>query len=449
MNQDKWLAWKLQTSKKWADVEDAMKVVNIDFIDSDHQTLIELALKLNRVIDKSQTEFSMALIRETEQLLMDFYTYAKLHFDREEVFMSQNCLSDIESHKNEHNQILVMLQEHIEAFKAGKIILDMKIKYQIMDWLIHHINVVDFNFFAADKWRDYLMKATEWDQIKEIISITGIPTIDSQHQDLIIEALCLVEVLKKGTLSNKPDELIQQYKRHILEHFEFEEEFMRRNRMIQTDEHLMNHAHFVERIKEIPGEIFSGQMSPDELKSWLLLWWIDHINGVDSVTFDYNNWANRLVEQSNQLSEVEEILRRTNIASIDQQHLEVMQEVFEFNQLVNRMPASLDTIESGDREMFEKRLKKILTLVNQHFSHEEHIMEKWIPDELVKHRLEHERIRMSLEDIMRYYKSGYLIVSDSIKTIILDWWLRHTNTVDYKTFVRRAPKGGDQIERIQ
>ncbi len=147
MNEEKWVAWSMQTSRSWADVKDVLKYTNIDFIDNDHRILIEYALDLNHVISKAQKNFTMELIHETKDVLVRFYDYAVEHFHREENFMDKYDLPEVEAHKREHGRILSILKAAIEDFESGKVKVSVKLKMQVMDWLIKHVNIIDFNFF--------------------------------------------------------------------------------------------------------------------------------------------------------------------------------------------------------------------------------------------------------------------------------------------------------------
>ena len=140
MLDEKWVSWKMQTSKKWSDIVDVLEYTQIDFIDQDHKILVEYALELNILIDRSDREFTLELLDEIRILLKQLYHYAVLHFDREEVFMKHNDLPNVASHLREHKRILDLLKKAMIDFDQGKVKVSHELKFNIMDWLIKHIN---------------------------------------------------------------------------------------------------------------------------------------------------------------------------------------------------------------------------------------------------------------------------------------------------------------------
>lgn len=446
MTEEKWVAWEIQTSRKWSDVEDILKYTNIDFIDHDHQLLVEYALKLNRVLDQSEIHLSMDLIHVTKDLLDDLFNYAKEHFEREEDFMKFYQLPEFENHKNEHELILVVLSEALENFKSGRIKLSKKLKTQVMDWLINHINVTDHAYFDIDNWSKNIINASDWEDIKPIIDLTGISEIDEQHQKLTIIAL---NALKKMAMNPDPpviDVVCHGLSAYATYHFEFEASFMEKYKIHEKDKHIEAHSLFINKIAYYASEIKREPQQLANMKSWILTWWISHINSVDKNYFAYKNWAYLLIEQAQTIEDLNIVLRRTGIEEIDQDHLRLMGLTLNLNKLIE---LNDQNIKSGidNQEVIQKIngvLDKTYEYAAAHFEREEKMMKEHHMTDLRRHSAAHGEILKRILEVKENYLAGRLCMSSNIKTMILEWWIEHTNTMDYRTFVQNF-KREDQI----
>lgn len=448
MNQDLLIAWKMQTSQKWSDVNDILKYINIDFIDYDHQKLVEFGLKLNHVLDKAENEFSLELINETEDLLQKLYEYAVYHFKREETFMKKYKLPNFEIHKSEHQFILDMLNEHLENFKRGKTKLDMKIKYQVMDWLIRHINIVDCDYFDLKNWSENLVSASEWKEVKAIIHLTGIREVDNQHMELTELAIKLIDEIDLNPTSGASIIAMVMFQNKIKKHFAYEESVMKRFKIKNIEDHSMIHREFEIKLEEMFTNISSGTISSKELKLWILTWWINHINSVDKKTFDYNNWAYQALDESKEISDIEMILVRTGIDDIDNEHMSLMIEVLKFNNKIKKLESEgIDISNEEIKDSLISELNQIIDIAKKHFLHEEILMNDKFNIQSESHKMEHSNIIKKLQMIVSNIKEDKMMISNNIKTMILDWWINHTNIVDYNTFVTGLIDGGGKYDQ--
>lgn len=461
MNNENWVAWAMQTSRTWSDIKDVVEHTNIDFIDNDHRILVEYALDLNRVIEKSQKNFTMELINETKDVLDRFYEYAEEHFRREEIFMDMYELPNINQHKHEHNRILSILRKALDDFESGKVKVSVKLKMQVMDWLIKHVNIVDVNYFDIKNWNDNLLNASNWDEIKPIIHLTGISDIDEQHMVLTNKTIVMIDELING-LTDK--DIIESTYDDVIEyaeyHFEYEHQFMIKYNIGLLDEHLEKHDYFISEMKRFKGLTLDETADYSEIKSWILTWWIDHINNTDRNYFAYENWAYDLIANAVTMDEVEIVLRRTGIEEVDEDHLALMEIMLSLNNEINRVElingqkksektgankiSNLKSFIDGKKASPDAHRKVVLDYLDQayhlaveHFSREEKIMEEMGSHDLVSHRKSHQEVLIKLIDVRRNYEEGLLDASSNIKTMILDWWIDHTNTTDFRTFVLR------------
>lgn len=443
MDDEKWISWEVQTAKRWSDIEDVLKLVNVDFIDYDHRMLVEYAFKLNHIIDKAEIEFSLAFIGETKALLEDLYQYAKEHFTREENFMDLFALPNRPQHKREHTRILNMLEEQLDYFNSGKIKLTGRLRTQVMDWLIKHINGTDNQFFDISNWSYNIVKASDWNDVKAIISLTGIQEIDNQHQLVTETAL---KTLKNIT-NNPSDEIIEEECRKLTVnaavHFDFEKEFMERWNIEGAENHLEQHAAYQEKIAQFSVELKKDPGQLEEMKKWILVWWIKHINYIDKEDFAYRNWVYQLIECAQKVEDVLEVLRKTGIEKVDNDHIALMSKTFDLYSLIQK--SEQVTGEGAERDNLKKQVTAALDqtyeLAAAHFTMEESLMELREMNDLRSHRAEHKEILKKISSMRENYVKSRLYLSANLKIMLLEWWIEHTNSTDYRTFVQNW-KGG-------
>ncbi len=439
MNEKRWVSWKMQTSRTWEDIQDVLKLVQIDFIDYDHKILVEYALKLNQLIKKLDEQYALTLIDEIGILLNDLYQYAVEHFDREELFMEKYDLPHVDVHKIEHKRILDILSNAITEFQRGKVTVGHELKLQVMEWLIHHINVIDFNFFRIENWSKNLINANDWESVKDIISLTGVNEVDEQHKRITEQAIEIFVLLDEGKEEADIIDKFNAFAEYVMFHFSYEEDFMKKFRIQETSSHHEEHRYFENRLKTFPKDIIGNKSRADEFKSWLLTWWINHINVTDFNTFLGRNWVTNIIEEATGMDDMVELLRLTNIGNIDQEHLTVMEMTFNLHKLISD--------KSTQKRDVEELLVKIYDVAEMHFAREEAIMKKYQMIDYSSHHSEHMLILKRLKTMLKNYQDGRLYASKNIKTMILDWWISHTNTVDYRTFVINLK--AEEMEKIR
>jgi len=478
MNDEKWVAWAIQTSRKWADVEDILKYTNIDFIDNDHRILIEYALDLNRVITKAQTSFTMDLIHETKDVLNRFYEYAVDHFHREEIFMEFYMLPNVEAHKHEHNRILSILRRALDDFESGKVKVSVKLKMQVMDWLIKHVNIIDYNFFDINNWSNNLVNASHLDEIKPIIHLTGVGDIDHQHMTLTGMAIDLIHEVEKVLSDDEIIKCFDDFINYAKYHFEYEHQFMMKYSIAEMQDHLKEHDYFINKLTEYKHEALEKKMDLNSVKRWTLTWWIKHINLIDRKYFSFKSWASDVIEKAHTMDEVRDVLRLTGIEEVDQDHLALMEIIIKLNNEIRSFEAEvlssktaggkktlkdlntfmtkgkipienmedLHQLQEDQKATVIKYLDEAFDIAKTHFQREERIMENRGISDLSAHKKEHILVLQNLKGIKENYESGLLDISSNIKKMILDWWIEHTNTTDFRTFVQRNETIFNNIE---
>jgi len=435
MKEKAWFSWKMQTSKTWSDMSEVLKYTKIDFVDYDHKILVEYALKLNHLIIQMDTDFSLELLQKTGVLLEDLYRYAVEHFKREEDFMDAYNLPEVKRHKIVHAEILKTLADALADFKNGRVRIGYELRSKITEWLIFHINEFDLDFFALDNWSDHLIEASSWDDIKDIISSIGLVEIDRQHKALTSAAIDMFSVFKEGGNSEEFEEAFTAFEQLVIDHFDYEQEFMKTYQIKEKHNHRGEHDYFKIKIKEQYQFLLDHPQKFGEVKKWLLAWWINHINITDLQTFDYKNWAQSLIDRSESPEEMEVLLRRTDIKPIDREHLGFIHLTYQLNTQINTFNAKGNLNGPQAKETVLSTLEELFSLASHHFSNEERLMLKEGLSDLAGHKIEHEDILKRLRKIIDDYRDGRLYVSDNIKNMLMDWWINHTNTIDYRTFI--------------
>lgn len=433
MQEDKYIAWAMQTSKKWSDIEAIIKNTGIDFVDQDHRTLVKYALNLNKVLDQHDKAYSIELIKETDNLLMDIYKYTKEHFSREEKFMDKYDLPNQEDHKYEHDRILRMLENVLSDFKHGKVNITRHLKLHIMEWLLHHINVVDVDYFKVKNWGNNIDNADNWQDVKEIIKLIGNEMIDHQHEEMTKLALDVIAQLHYKNDIHFIDEQCDRLLKYARYHFSCEAELMEKYQIKDKEKHMKIHDVFLNLINEHREKIKKDPSSILEMKKSIITWWIEHINKTDADYFSFSKWGHTLLEQSNDLEELKVILKKTGIEKIDLDHYELLIKTMKLNELINQK--GQDVEDSSESEKVFEILCDMYDYAVEHFHMEEDLMQKMESKDFLLHTNEHREILRKLMEMQENYNKEKMVISTNLKTMILELWIEHTNTTDYRTFV--------------
>jgi hemerythrin len=377
----------------------------------------------------------LELLEDIGITLEQLYDYAVEHFDREELFMQAYNLPNVSNHLREHARILGLLKESLDDFKLGKVNVSHKLKMQVMEWLIVHINKVDFDFFNIDNWSKTLVDASDWEAVSQIVSLTGINEIDHQHKILTEKAINIMTNIDADTKERDLLEGFKDFKDYVVFHFDYETDLIERYKIKEVDLHLQQHEYFVQRVEAFPKEIVGDLSRVEDLKIWILTWWINHINITDHDTFKYDNWASQVIDQAEKVDEIEPLLRLTGIGTIDFDHLQVMKKTFELHKRIQLGIKDNLLHTSETKTEIVQMLEDIYSLAEDHFHREELIMNKNKLTDYKSHTYEHNNILQKIKEMKTNYTTGRLYASKNIKTVILDWWIHHTNNNDYRTFV--------------
>jgi hemerythrin len=122
----------------------------------------------------------------------------------------------------------------------------------------------------------------------------------------------------------------------------------------------------------------------------------------------------------------------TGIASIDNQHKEMVR-------LVNELE---DAIRQGcGHEETKRRLGEIIAFIGGHFAHEEQLMQEHGFPELESHRAEHARLLEGVTNLMNAHKTSHPAKAAITAAYLTDWAEEHILHADRRIGEFLAARG--------
>ncbi len=107
--------------------------VDIESIDNDHKKLVEL-------IDELYTAMSQGKAKDIIQgVVKDLADYTRVHFRREEFYMTSTNYSEKDSHKQAHGAFIKKVEEYQLKLSEGKDNISIEVVSFLRDWLTGHI----------------------------------------------------------------------------------------------------------------------------------------------------------------------------------------------------------------------------------------------------------------------------------------------------------------------
>ncbi len=412
-----WTRWILNTARSFDDFNSIIKKTNFSAVDSDHKIWIDYCVAVNDLIVKMNSGlYDYEAIEKEGHLFQKLYEYTQNHFSREEKHIKQFRLTGLELQEIQHKKILNAMKEVLDEFSAGKITVSQKLKLAVLEWGIEHINSTDFQTFQMKNFLPFFNSIQNYKDISPIIQKTSQPVIDIQHQQVTQNILNLVAAIEQEE-SNSSSKIISDHftvlRNALRKHFDYEENFMRGNKIPTYTLHKNIHDSFYNNLDQY-------LLKPKEFKYTILSWWISHINEVDCEAFTLEKWGIPYIEQSLSAIDLKWLIAKTHIPDIDRDHFEFIEYV---NQLVN---------DSNSIDL----LDKIYNYAERHFKKEEQYMiNKGITDQ--NHAIEHLNILSYLaklkNSLTNNLKSDERI--ENIRAKVLLYWINHINTTDSRTLI--------------
>lgn len=120
-------------------------VFGINEIDEQHKKWINLINKSHEYIDKGKKR--NMIIESLKELI----EYSKIHIKKEEYYMEKFEYPGFEEHKKEHNLFIQKVKTLMDKYRKNDSDLDSEIMDFLIDWLLHHIQVVDKKYVPLFK----------------------------------------------------------------------------------------------------------------------------------------------------------------------------------------------------------------------------------------------------------------------------------------------------------
>lgn len=451
MDEQSWTRWIMQTARSWSDISPVVRETGVEKVDGDHRRLTEYALELNQLIERMNREmYDLDCIRQQTDLLKKLYEYTVDHFSREEDILERYQIPKIEIHKQQHARILTMLTNVLEDFEAGRISVTMNLKLAILEWVVNHVNNIDFHSFTLENLQKTMDIASEWSDIQEIVRSTGISHIDNDHKDIAICTIKVNQVIDSYSKKDEPQTDMGSVSQAIKEqydcaqkHFDWEEEFILNFRISGYEAQKREHDKFLESLQEYLTQLNAGDKRDllDRVRSTGLGWLVNHINKHDYNVFCKTDWITHVFDRASRLEDVASLVKKTGIAEVDEDHIKLVDMTLEINQLLDKQGESERTI----RKMGGEFCAKLYAFAKEHFSREEHIMKQKELPSYQAHHAEHQRLLGMIHTFQSHLNEGRIGLSTYFKSRVLHWWVNHTNGTDIDTFVETGAGDGADV----
>ena len=116
--------------------EDALRL-DIPEIDSQHEALISLINQLHETMLQGAGKAAM------DALLSQLLEHTRTHFAYEEGLMSQHDYPEYQVHKSEHGRLIQHLEELVNRYNNGDLLLSFAVVLELRGWALVHIEKSD------------------------------------------------------------------------------------------------------------------------------------------------------------------------------------------------------------------------------------------------------------------------------------------------------------------
>lgn len=118
--------------------QDALSV-GVEFIDSQHKYLINLINRIHLATEQLDT-------KEIVETLLNMNAYAEIHFAEEEELMRRYGYPGLEAHIRLHQSFIQQAEAFLNDLEAAPLAITSEVSRYLMDWLVQHIQKVDFEY---------------------------------------------------------------------------------------------------------------------------------------------------------------------------------------------------------------------------------------------------------------------------------------------------------------
>lgn len=427
VNERAFQRWVMGSARTMGDVEAVMAGTNIDQVDHEHHRLVQYAIDMNAALAELQQKgLSWNRIREVEEMLDRLYRYAAFHFESEIDLMYAHGIPGLDAMQQQHSYLLRRMQGYQADFRAGRSFSGADLKTDIMEWVVNHINGMDYQTFSTNRLQGILLEAASWEQIAPFVKNTNISRLDQEHR-AIVEVLLELNRQSRAVTGTGLESVVRELLAVSAEHFAHEEALMSEYGIPGLAGHAAQHREFEQKIQlALAGQ---DQGDPAAVRRNLVVWLVDHINQVDMATFRHGTWLHRLMRTRNDPESLLVFLVRLDIPVIDQDHEHFIRSVCNLDHLLDQ--------EMDEREktrLLAREVRELRQFAQGHFGREEEIMRRSRHPLEHRHHLEHLDLLAGLDQYAGDLDAGNVRLGPAIREQLFTWWMGHTNGTDVETF---------------
>lgn len=186
--------------------------------------------------------------QELELVLYDILQQLQEHYDSEEEMMKILGYKDIESHIQEHKELMEILRDFETQYINDSLVISLTDVLEIIKGRFEsHLKKMDqiFDQYHIDHY-NFKSQLSESDELSVHVSI-----FDIQHRNLDFLLDLLQKAINEGEDVNYISRLIFDFIDKLKVHFAHEEKLMRRYNFPQYNEHYIDHQEFLKLAGEI------------------------------------------------------------------------------------------------------------------------------------------------------------------------------------------------------
>ena len=143
-------------------------------------------------------------------------------------------------------------------------------------------------------------------------------------------------------------------------------------------------------------------------------------------------WSRWVMQTARSWDDIDDIIKKTGIESIDYDHRQMTEVVLEINNLIDMYDE--DGLRLENIRGQQKILDTLYSYAHRHFTREINIIEKYDLPSLNEQQKQHQIFLDMLTGYMDDFSEGRLTVSVNLKNAVLEWWVGHINGLDNETF---------------
>ena len=280
-----------------------------------------------------------------------------------------------------------------------------------------------------------LQTAKNWEDMKFVISQTGIAHIDHEHKrmtDYMVEINKLLFELEKSfcpEIYQSQKDMMKSFYQYTFTHCNNEEKFIKAYNIPGLEIQKREHKKLLSIMKEIIFQFDTGRVtSAFRLRIRLLSLVVNHINSVDNEVFKFDNIAKNILDLIS-WDEINTFIRLIHIPIIDKQHKHLTEMIINLLQTL-----SIDSETELIKISKEEELNSVILFAEEHFNTEIDIIKKYkIPGDDIQDK-QHSKFISYLKNTLKELKAEHYLDLNELKKELLLWWIKHINIFDHNTF---------------